>query len=544
MNDLGGGGGGVGGGGDCGGDGGWDEGALALLSVEALEDELSTLAARVAASTCRFLLVVAEYDRRQAFASWECHDMASWLSWKCGISPVTAREQVRVARCLGSFAVVRERFLRGTLSYSQVRAICRVVTAETEVALVDLATISTAAQLETLTAAYRRSRESCTDTERRRYRSRYLQMHYDDDGCVVGSFRLPPETGAVVVGAVGQLVQKHRVDAADVDAEPVDPEPVGKTGVDGRGAGSGDGGGDGYGARCADALVELVGAGAEHLAEVDPDGDDRRYLVTVVVDADTLSDNTDAGDDTDAGGPGEIGPVSGGPGGVGGGGPGGPGGVGGGDDRAAVVSAGVAEPGVCQIVGGPGLCPQTARQVACDAAVVSVIEDKSAGLVDLGRRTRRPSRALRRALRLRDGCCQFPGCTRIRTEAHHIVHWIDGGATDLANLVSLCGFHHHRLHEGGYRIAGEPGGSLCFVHEDGRVLPQICALGPTCDDPEPHVDPYRSAWDGTAMPYAEVIEGLLQSDHHLHRDQPPPDSAESSPRCPQPTIPRNHHQGP
>jgi hypothetical protein len=37
--------------------------------------------------------------------------------------------------------------------------------------------------------------------------------------------------------------------------------------------------------------------------------------------------------------------------------------------------------------------------------------------------------------------------------AHHIKHWAWGGPTELDNLVSLCGFHHHLVHEGGWTVA-------------------------------------------------------------------------------------------
>lgn len=56
--------------------------------------------------------------------------------------------------------------------------------------------------------------------------------------------------------------------------------------------------------------------------------------------------------------------------------------------------------------------------------------------------------AQRRALAVRDGGCVHPGCT-VRPErciAHHIVHWRDGGPTDLSNLVLLCDYHHREVH--------------------------------------------------------------------------------------------------
>ena len=49
--------------------------------------------------------------------------------------------------------------------------------------------------------------------------------------------------------------------------------------------------------------------------------------------------------------------------------------------------------------------------------------------------------------------CQFPGCeSEHRLHAHHIVHWANGGPTELGNLISACSFHHHKLHEGGWNI--------------------------------------------------------------------------------------------
>ncbi len=61
------------------------------------------------------------------------------------------------------------------------------------------------------------------------------------------------------------------------------------------------------------------------------------------------------------------------------------------------------------------------------------------------------------------------------TEGHHVVHWADGGWTELANLVSLCRFHHHRHHEGAFRIVGGDEGAAArgdfrFETADGRVI--------------------------------------------------------------------------
>ena len=232
-------------------------GEWSRCSDDELEAELCGAAARVAAMTCRFLLAVAEYDRRQAWQAWECHDMAGWLSWKCGISPVTAREQVRVARALARLPVLRDRFAAGQVSYSQTRAIARVATAETEAQLVEWATVMTAAQLETVTRAYRRSAAAAQETAEARDLARGLTWSWDDDGSLIGRFRLPPEHGAALINAVTALVERAALDAADSE-----------------------GAADPVAAVAADALVDLITAGAAATDRDTDDTGDDRYLVT------------------------------------------------------------------------------------------------------------------------------------------------------------------------------------------------------------------------------------------------------------------------
>ncbi|WP_158726834.1 HNH endonuclease signature motif containing protein [Tomitella fengzijianii] len=95
------------------------------------------------------------------------------------------------------------------------------------------------------------------------------------------------------------------------------------------------------------------------------------------------------------------------------------------------------------------------RRIACDAAVTPILVDGHGTPLDLGRTARLASRAQRRALAARDHGCAFPGCTRpiAWTDAHHIIHWADGGPTDLDNLVLLCTAHHRAVHNDGWDIA-------------------------------------------------------------------------------------------
>ena len=123
--------------------------------LELLEREITELASHIHAATCRWLGLVAEFDRREGWADWGCRSCAHWVSWRCGIAPVAAREHVRVARRLESLPLVRSAFGEGRLSYSKVRALTRVEEVEREEDLLSLAEHATAAQLERLVRAYR-----------------------------------------------------------------------------------------------------------------------------------------------------------------------------------------------------------------------------------------------------------------------------------------------------------------------------------------------------------------------------------------------------
>jgi hypothetical protein len=92
--------------------------------------------------------------------------------------------------------------------------------------------------------------------------------------------------------------------------------------------------------------------------------------------------------------------------------------------------------------------PETARRIACDAVrtVVTIAPpaDDSVAMagtrvmpLSVGRATRTIPAHIRTALHLRDQGCRFPGCDRppAWTDGHHIIHWSDGGPTELANLT-------------------------------------------------------------------------------------------------------------
>src|SRR3954469_1634289 len=101
---------------------------------------------------------------------------------------------------------------------------------------------------------------------------------------------------------------------------------------------------------------------------------------------------------------------------------------------------------------GDLLAPETVRRIACDAAIIPAVLGGKSELLDLGRTVRLVTPKLFLALCLRDKGCTFPGCTRPPTwcDAHHCIHWCDGGPTDLTNMALLCARHHTTLHQKGY----------------------------------------------------------------------------------------------
>jgi hypothetical protein len=113
-----------------------------------------------------------------------------------------------------------------------------------------------------------------------------------------------------------------------------------------------------------------------------------------------------------------------------------------------------------------------ARQVACDSSITRIVMGPSSEPLDVGRKTQVVPPAMRRALVARDRGCRFPGCDRPPgwTDAHHVIHWAQGGPTALTNLVLLCRRHHRLVHRpGGFGLAMTAGRPV-FRRSDGSVL--------------------------------------------------------------------------
>src|SRR3954453_15518342 len=165
---------------------------LGSVPLERLEAQICEVAGHLAAATCRFLVLLAEFDERRGWAGWELNSCAAWLSWKCQMSSGTAREHVRGARALPVLPVIRAEFAAGRLSYAKVRALTRIATPANEAGLAEIAGPMTGNQLERFPRAHRR----CSRSADAAARVRRLTWRFEEDGSLAGSFRLPPLAGA------------------------------------------------------------------------------------------------------------------------------------------------------------------------------------------------------------------------------------------------------------------------------------------------------------------------------------------------------------
>lgn len=123
------------------------------------------------------------------------------------------------------------------------------------------------------------------------------------------------------------------------------------------------------------------------------------------------------------------------------------------------------------IVGGDSIDPLTAKQLFLDArGFRRVITDPVKGVVvDMDRRTYRPTRAQRDWLTLHHGTCSRDGCTRLAVDADldHDRPWATGGTTDLTQLRPLCPRDHTIRHRTRVRYRTRPDRSVQVISPTG-----------------------------------------------------------------------------
>ena len=126
--------------------------------------------------------------------------------------------------------------------------------------------------------------------------------------------------------------------------------------------------------------------------------------------------------------------------------------------------AGLDEAGVCTLDTGGSVSAAEARRLACAAGIVPAVSGGRSQVLDVGRRRRLHSEAMRLAMGIRDGGCTAQGCDAPPgfCQAHHDISWSRGGPTDVAHGRLLCGHHHRRLHDPAYAVELLPDGRVEF----------------------------------------------------------------------------------
>ncbi len=131
---------------------------------------------------------------------------------------------------------------------------------------------------------------------------------------------------------------------------------------------------------------------------------------------------------------------------------------------------------------GEQLSPAAVRRLCCDAEVIPAVLGGQSEVLDVGRLRRLTTAAIWKALVARDQHCRFPHCARppLMCHAHHIEHWVDGGATSLPNMLMLCGHHHRLIHARPWSVRRTASGTYEF-DPPGQVRRQP-SNGPPPDD--------------------------------------------------------------
>lgn len=390
--------------------------ALHDLPDALIEEDFEELHRAVELLEAERLRRLAEIDRRRLFERDGHLSAAAWLATRFKVAWGTAREHVRIARGLEEMPATRRALDEGELSMSAVRVLVGARDTDpsaferSEGTLVEAARIHSLNDLKRVASYWRQAveREQALEGEEKLRERRRLHASVSLLGMVRVDGDLDPETGETLLTALGAVLDAEARSRGEGD----DRTPA---------------------QRRADALAEICRQWLDRSDRPTVAGE--RPHLTVTVGAEAL-----------AGAPER---------------PGGP-----------VVDRGGAPEPTSELDHVGPVSPEAARRIACDASVMRVVMSGRSEPLDVGRKTPVVSPAMRRAVIVRDRDCRFPGCDRPHPwcDAHHVVHWADGGPTAVQNLLLLCRRHHRMVHHrGGFRLELLDGRPV-FRRPDGSLL--------------------------------------------------------------------------
>jgi hypothetical protein len=526
-------------------------GVAARLQVEvnAMDDDALELEAREVAGTistaeARLAVLLAEIERRQIPGRWECATVGRYASWQLQLAPSRARRLAELGVAIAELPTVAEAVCDGTLSADKAHAVVRAAEPSTEAALVALAVQATTAQTQRLCARWRRHQAdvpALRDPGSAAERAAELAYHptvvvdTDEQGITLVA-RFDHVDGALVLASLDETTQQvrdERRSAAPIDGPPpagvpasVDEVPAERlTQSQWRGHG----------------LLRLARHADDHetLAGL-PTRLRSQAVVHIGVselldDDDQVDPHGDAAGDVDAGRPED-------------------------DERSTAGPSRRSPRGTGPPPTPPGPppppLPQTnfpeldpfgahlhrdlARFLACDAGLLTVIEDDDGNPLHVGAPSTAIPRSTRRAMEVRDRTCRWPGCVSPVIQAHHRQHRARHGGHDLENLVALCHHHHRTAHVHRVTIHADPDGTLHFVRVDGTEItaaphplegavvvpdatraPDALFARHVASGADPTEPARRARWMGDPLQLADAVDAVIaRRARHLARTTP------------------------
>lgn len=360
--------------------------------ASAIAHRLKQLGRSQASGMAEQLELLVRFDELKGWESSGSRHCGAWMNLELGISTKLGWEYLRVGRKLRSLPITTALFRDGKLTWSTVRLITRVADSNSERVLCHAALDASVSDVERLCNEYRWQQEHAGDgAEQENIRSLQQIEARSFSWQTVSNGNTLIKLALPPEVAEAFLKSVEQALGQLEESEDIMPQ------------------------RRADAAVLMAENSLQFSGRDMATAD--RYQVIVSVDTADLSQGSEASF----------------------------------DQSDIAIDAGL--PSKRPIIQGAGpIARETARRIACDCSVSSVILSNGEP-IDIGRKSRMWTPAMARSIKNRDQHCQFPGCTQTRhLQIHHIQHWADGGSTCVDNGVCLCSRHHTVVHEGGYRI--------------------------------------------------------------------------------------------
>jgi hypothetical protein len=358
---------------------------------------------------------IAEFSRSEAFRGDGALSMAAWLTEHCRVGAAQARTLVTAAENIEGLPQLSDAMSAGRLTLDVLAPLAAVATPETDGELAEASAHWTVRQAKELA----REARGATDAQAARaFIAR--SVRFDDARCSLW-VQLTKDAFAVVKSTlVARATRRDHPSTGDADYEPFERRladalvevctQTGRSSGGGKNGGGKNGGGKSGGANRDGGSGRPVFSGAP---------------ATVIVHAD-VSLFTELGLDRE---------------------------------------------GSASIEGLGPISAEIVRRLSCDAKHTISLEAPDGTILDQFPWRRSPSTAQRIEIARRDSGCRFPSCGyNLITNIHHVRHWIKGGPTVLANLITLCAAHHSRMHELGWKMSGDANKLVTFTSPHGRTF--------------------------------------------------------------------------